>query len=59
MAYAIAVRSSEYDLPPELLDDIVERTVTEAGFGGGEDERDRRRRGVRRGSEFDEHGEYD
>ncbi|KAH9835787.1 Translin [Rhodofomes roseus] len=60
VAYAIAVRSSEYDLPPELLDDIVERTVAEAGFGGGGDDRDQRRRGGRRGGEDeDEDGNYD
>ncbi|KAH9937453.1 Translin [Fomitopsis serialis] len=57
VAYAIAVRSSEYDLPPELLDDIVERTVAEAGFGG--DDRDRRRRGGRRGEDDGEDGDYD
>lgn len=34
-AYAIAVRTSEYDLPPELLDDIVGRTVS--GFSGSGD----------------------
>ncbi|EMD41657.1 hypothetical protein CERSUDRAFT_102067 [Gelatoporia subvermispora B] len=34
VAYAIAVRSSEYDIPPELLDDIVERTVTSSTYGG-------------------------
>ena len=42
VAYAIAVRSSEYDLPPELLDDIVERTVSAAGSGRRGDERDGR-----------------
>ncbi|KZT06353.1 Translin [Laetiporus sulphureus 93-53] len=54
VAYAIAVRSSEYDLPPELLDDIVERTVSSAANGeiGGED-----RRGKRRDDAFD--GDYD
>ncbi|PSR73170.1 hypothetical protein PHLCEN_2v10982 [Hermanssonia centrifuga] len=36
-AYAIAVRCSEYDLPPELMDDIVARTVsTSVGSGGAE-----------------------
>ena len=38
-AYAIVVRSSEYELSPDMLDDIVERTVTtlsaEGGRGGG------------------------
>lgn len=32
VAYAIMVRSSEYDLPPEILDDIVERTVSNSRF---------------------------
>lgn len=27
-AYTIAVRSSEYDLPPEILDDIVARATS-------------------------------
>ncbi len=31
-AYAIVVRSSEYDLSPEMLDDIVARTIS--NFGG-------------------------
>lgn len=26
-AYTIVVRSSEYDLPPEILDDIVSQTI--------------------------------
>ncbi|CAA7258794.1 unnamed protein product [Cyclocybe aegerita] len=30
-AYAIAVRSSEYDLPPELLDDIVAQSISNYG----------------------------
>ncbi|OBZ79725.1 Translin-associated protein X [Grifola frondosa] len=34
VAYAIAVRSSEYDLPPEILDDIVARTVSNMASGG-------------------------
>ena len=34
-AYAIAVRSSEYDLPPDILDDIVARTVSTT-YGGNE-----------------------
>ncbi|CCM01642.1 uncharacterized protein FIBRA_03703 [Fibroporia radiculosa] len=29
VAYAIAMRSFEYDLPPELLDDIVDQTVSQ------------------------------
>lgn len=51
-AYAIAVRSSEYDLPPELLDDIVARTVSIAG-GGNEPPR------RKRGREDDDEDEYD
>ena len=35
-AYAIVVRSSEYDLSPDMLDDIVARTVAfERGNGSG------------------------
>jgi len=30
VAYAITVRSSEYDLPPEMLDDIVRRHISAA-----------------------------
>ncbi|KAI0034953.1 Translin [Vararia minispora EC-137] len=33
-AYAIVLRTSEYDLPPELLDDLVARTVADAGAPG-------------------------
>jgi len=47
VAYEIAVRSSEYDLPPELLDDIVDRTVSTAAYGGSDVDRDRRRKGGR------------
>ncbi|THH32327.1 hypothetical protein EUX98_g1863 [Antrodiella citrinella] len=46
-AYAIAVRTSEYDIPPELLDDIVARSVVSEG--GGNSGRKRTREG-----EFDE-----
>ncbi|OCB85234.1 Translin [Sanghuangporus baumii] len=42
-AYAIVVRTSEYDLPEDLLDDIVERCVSD----------------VRRGSRRPRGGEYD
>lgn len=49
-AYAIAVRSSEYDLSPDMLDDIVARTVSlESG----------NRSGQKRGREEDEDGPYD
>jgi hypothetical protein len=29
--YAIVVRSSEYDLPPEMLDDIVSQSISQSG----------------------------
>ncbi|KAH8100500.1 Translin family-domain-containing protein [Cristinia sonorae] len=32
-AYAIAVRASEYDVPPEMLDDIIVRSVTSEDGG--------------------------
>ena len=43
--YTVAVRSSEYDLPPEMLDDLVARTVSSAygGDGGGSTRRKRGR----------------
>lgn len=45
--YTIAVRTSEFDLPPEMLDDIVaqvvSRTADSSGFG--EDQQRRRRAG--------------
>ncbi|KAJ6604306.1 Translin [Mycena vulgaris] len=37
-AYAVAVRGSEYDLPPEMLDDLVAQTT--AKFNTGHRERD-------------------
>lgn len=33
-AYAIVVRSSEYELSPEMLDDLVARTVSSSQGGG-------------------------
>ena len=33
-AYAIVVRGSEYDLPPEMLDDIVSMSVLNVGNRG-------------------------
>lgn len=33
-AYAIVVRGSEYDLPPEMLDDIVSLSVSTYGNRG-------------------------
>ncbi|KAK7694361.1 hypothetical protein QCA50_001547 [Cerrena zonata] len=52
-AYTVAVRSSEYDLPPEMLDDLVSRTVSSVhgGDGGGSGRR-------KRGRE-DDHDDYD
>ncbi|TFY50959.1 hypothetical protein EVG20_g11234 [Dentipellis fragilis] len=35
-AYAIAVRTSEYDLPPDLLDDLVSRHVSGYGLDEGD-----------------------
>ncbi|KAI0076266.1 Translin [Panus rudis PR-1116 ss-1] len=53
-AYAIAVRSSEYDLPPEILDDLVSRFVS--GTHGGDSDGGRKKR-PREGEEDDM--EYD
>lgn len=36
-AYAIVVRGSEYDLPPDMLDDIVARSIS--SFGSSNDYR--------------------
>ena len=33
-AYAITVRISEYDLPPEILDDLVARVIAESSSSG-------------------------
>jgi len=49
-AYAIMVRSSEYDLSPDMLDDIVARTVS---FDGGSGI------GRKRGRDYDEDGPDD
>ncbi|KAA1468542.1 Translin [Dentipellis sp. KUC8613] len=52
-AYAIAVRTSEYDLPPDLLDDLVSRHVS----GYRPDEGDERRgAGRKRHHESDDEG---
>jgi hypothetical protein len=32
--YAIAVRTAEYDLPPEMIDDLVARHMSGYGTGG-------------------------
>ncbi|KIP11444.1 hypothetical protein PHLGIDRAFT_124847 [Phlebiopsis gigantea 11061_1 CR5-6] len=53
-AYAIAVRSSEYDLSPEMLDDIVTRTVSSSFGSGGEEDSDKRKR-----PRDDDDGEYE
>lgn len=45
VAYAIVVRSSEYDMPPEMLDDLVEQAVSHSGYGGAGEEGSGRRRG--------------
>ncbi|KAI0094568.1 Translin [Irpex rosettiformis] len=41
--YAIAVRTSEYDLPPEMLDDVVAMVSGSYGRGSGEDQSQRKR----------------
>ncbi|KAF9535511.1 Translin, partial [Crepidotus variabilis] len=43
--YAIMVRGSEYDLPPERLDDIVAQFIANFGQGGGHDSSRARRGG--------------
>lgn len=52
-AYAIMVRSSEYDMAPDVLDDIVERTVSSSR---GQDGRNRQRQSD---EGFDDDFEYD
>jgi hypothetical protein len=39
--YAIVVRSSEYDLPPEMLDDIISRSLPSLTSGSGKAKRGR------------------
>jgi len=52
-AYAIVVRGSEYDLPPDKLDDIVSQSI--AGFNNTQDLRQRiRYRDLDPGDEGDE-----
>lgn len=41
VAYAIAVRTSEYDLPPEMLDDLVAGYLPTSHKGGGDSKRTR------------------
>lgn len=36
-AYTAVVRTSEFDLPPEMLDDIVNQVVSNYGSRGNED----------------------
>ncbi|EIW64521.1 Translin [Trametes versicolor FP-101664 SS1] len=43
-AYAVVVRTSEYDMPPELLDDLVAQTLSRAADHGGFGEESRRKR---------------
>ncbi|KAI0702457.1 Translin [Cytidiella melzeri] len=52
-AYAIAVRCSEYDLPPEMLDDIAAMVSSSAGRGTGEEQPRRKR------PRLDDHAEGD
>jgi len=35
VCYAIVVRGSEFDLPPEMIDDIIVQTISSVGSGGG------------------------
>ncbi|EKM60850.1 uncharacterized protein PHACADRAFT_84062 [Phanerochaete carnosa HHB-10118-sp] len=49
-AYAIVVRSSEYDLSPDMLDDIVARAISFHGVSGN---------GRGRGRDYDEDGPDD
>ncbi|CAL1696415.1 unnamed protein product [Somion occarium] len=55
-AYAVAVRSSEYDLPPEILDDLVSRTMSSAfgGDHGGSTRRKRPREDDQEGMEYND-----
>ena len=43
-AYTIAVRTSEFDLPPEMLDDLVAQTVLYAADASGYGDDSRRKR---------------
>ncbi|KAH7923991.1 Translin [Leucogyrophana mollusca] len=54
--YAIVVRSSEYDLPPEAVDDIVAQSISSFGTGSGVDRSKRGRRDPGSGDEYE--GEY-
>ena len=45
-AYAIAVRTSEFDLPPDMLDDLVAQMVSRATDTSGFGDDTRRRRGA-------------
>ena len=42
--YAVVVRTSEYDMPPELLDDLVAQTVSRATDHSNYGEEPRRKR---------------
>ena len=43
-AYAVAVRTSEFDLPPEMLDDLVAQTGSHATDHNGFGDEPRRKR---------------
>ncbi|KAI0670164.1 Translin [Trametes maxima] len=44
-AYTVVVRTSEFDLPPELLDDLVAQTIVRAADHGNFGDESRRKRG--------------
>ena len=52
-AYTIAVRTSEFDLPPEMLDDLVAQIVSRTADSSGFGEDLKRRRGAE-DSNYDE-----
>ncbi|KAH7914509.1 Translin [Hygrophoropsis aurantiaca] len=51
--YAIVVRTSEYDLPPEILDDIVAQSISNFNTGAATDKTKRNRRDPGSGDEYD------
>jgi hypothetical protein len=50
--YAIAVRTAEFDLPPEMIDDIVARHMSGYGAGAHTGGRDAVRDGDRDEEEY-------
>jgi hypothetical protein len=50
--YAIAVRTAEFDLPPEMIDDIVARHMSGYGAGAHTGGRDAGRDGDRDEEEY-------